>query len=228
MHVMYRLPPLLGVLLLGAAQYACAEGTLPDPVAPAVVGRPIHQIRPARAAHPKTTTAAPKTTTAPPKTATSQPKRARQAAATGKDDPPRPPAPVAIAPAPAPTPVQAAPVAQQTVQSPVVPPAQVVGNVGSSTHLVSSPARRGGYFSSDDELLVRRYYAAHPLSAQPAQWKIGEPIPPRAELTGVPDDVRAALPALPPGHQYVQVDGDVVLVALPSRVVIDGIGRTMR
>lgn len=52
--------------------------------------------------------------------------------------------------------------------------------------------------------------------------------PPRAALTGVPDEVRAALPLLPPGHQYVQLDGDVVLVAVQSRRVVDGISRSLR
>jgi Ni/Co efflux regulator RcnB len=44
----------------------------------------------------------------------------------------------------------------------------------------------------------------------------------------VPDDLRAALSALPAGHQYVEVDGDVVLVAVQSRVVVDGISRSAR
>ena len=44
-------------------------------------------------------------------------------------------------------------------------------------------------------------------------------------MTGVPDEVRARLPALPPGHQYVQLDGEVVLVAVASRMVVDGVSR---
>jgi hypothetical protein len=44
----------------------------------------------------------------------------------------------------------------------------------------------------------------------------------------VPDDLRAALPVLPPGHQYVQLDGEVVLVAVQSRMVVDGVSRGVR
>jgi hypothetical protein len=45
---------------------------------------------------------------------------------------------------------------------------------------------------------------------------------------GGPDDVRASLPVLPRGHQYVQLDGEVVLVAVQSRMVLDGVSRNMR
>ena len=103
-----------------------------------------------------------------------------------------------------------------------------MGNVGSGTQIASNAAAPTGRFTGKDLALVRRYYDAHPVSGQPAQWKIGEPIPPRAMLTGVPDDLRAALSGLPAGHQYVQVDGEVVLVAVQSRVVVDGISRSLR
>jgi hypothetical protein len=73
--------------------------------------------------------------------------------------------------------------------------------------------------------MVRRYYAAHPAAGERAAWKIGEPVPPKAVMSGVPDEVRAALPRVPPGHQYVQVNGEVVLLAVGSRMVVDGVSR---
>jgi Ni/Co efflux regulator RcnB len=97
-----------------------------------------------------------------------------------------------------------------------------------AARLASNPPGPRSYFSSKDQELVRRYYEAHPVVAHPAKWKAGEPIPAGVALTGVPDDVRAALPLLMPGYQYVQVDGEVVLVAVQSRTVLDGVSRTMR
>ena len=53
MHVMPRLPLLSGLLLLAVAPLAVAESPLPDPIAPAVIGRPLDKIGPARATRPK-------------------------------------------------------------------------------------------------------------------------------------------------------------------------------
>jgi len=198
MHPTIHFPPLAAFVLLLAAPFAGADSMLPlpDPVAPAVVGRPLDRIRPARPAHPKPVAA--------------KPVRREQVATAHQAMRTVPPTPVLVAPAPV----------QQAI------PAQQVPN--------QVPVRRiertgpGGYFSSKDHALVSRYYATHPASAQVAKWKPGEPIPPKSALTGVPDDLRAALSTLPPGHQYVEVDGDVVLVAVQSRVVVDGISRAMR
>lgn len=222
MHVLFRLPHLMGVLLLAAAPLAEAESPMPDPIAPAVIGRPLDRIRPARPVRQKPAPVRP---------------NSRKQVAASKKAAVRPHPPQAVARAPAPVQQKASvsqPVAQQAVAEPVRPRTEIVGNVGSGAHFVSKPLSvsrpfgPGAYFSNQDQELVRRYYAAHPASGQPTSWKIGEPIPPRAALTGVPDDLRAALTALPAGHQYVQVDGEVVLVAVQSRVVVDGISRNLR
>lgn len=214
MHVMFRLPHLMGALLLAATPFAGAESPMPDPIAPAVIGRPLHQIRPARPVRQKP--AAPKAN------------RPKQVAASKKAVPTRPPAPVAVAPAT----VQAAPASQHVPKlardDRADPRPQVAADVGTGTRLARKPLGPGAYFSSKDQTLVRRYYEAHPVSGRVTPWKIGEPVPPRAALTGVPDDLRAALPVLPPGHQYVQLDGEVVLVAVQSRMVVDGVSRTVR
>jgi len=194
MRALFRLPPLAGVLLLAAAPFAGADSPLPDPVAPAVIGRPLEQVRPARPVRQKP--------------AAAKPRRPATVTASRKAAPTRPSAPVAVAPAVAPA------VVQQAVAQRAVPPARAVDP--------------GAYFSSKDQALVRRYYEAHPVSGPLAPWKVGEPIPERAALTGVPDALRAALPVLPPGHQYVQLDDEVVLVAVQSRRVMDGVRRGVR
>jgi hypothetical protein len=214
MHVTFRLPYWTGMLLLAATPIAGAESPLPDPVAPAVIGRPLDQIRPARPVRQKPVAA--------------KPARPKQVAASDKAAPkPRVPT-VATAPAG----VQEAPAARQMAKQardyPAAPPTHVAGNVGSRTQLVPRAFGPGAYFSSSDQALVRKYYAMHPVPASEVKWKVGDPVPARAALTGVPDDLRAALPALPPGHQYVQLDGEVVLVAVHTRRVVDGVSRSMR
>jgi Ni/Co efflux regulator RcnB len=211
MHMPLRLPHLTGAVLLAATSFAGAEAPLPDPVAPAVIGRPLDQIRPARPVRAKPAAAKPK-----------------QVAAGNKAVPERPSAPVVVVPAA----VQQAPssqrIAKQAVDDRADPGTHVPDDVGKGTRLASKPLAPGAYFSGKHQALVRKYYEAHPVSGRVASWKIGEPVPPRTALTGVPDDLRAALPVLPPGHQYVQLDGEVVLVAVQSRMVVDGVSRGVR
>ena len=53
-------------------------------------------------------------------------------------------------------------------------------------------------------------------------------MPRKASVQGVPDELRARLPVVPPGLQYAQVDGEVVLLAVQSRMVVDGVSRSLR
>lgn len=186
MPLKFVLPQLAGVLLLASAALAAAESPLPDPIAPAVLGRPVDQIRPARPARPAP---AAKTT------------RPRPVAAAPKAAPARPAAVAAV-------PQRAA--VRQVVQQPRVQRAI------------------GAYFTDSEQALVRRYYEANPVPVRAPTWKAGETVPEKARMTGVPDDVRAGLPVLPRGLQYVQLDGDVVLVAVESRLVVDGVSRAVR
>ena len=66
---------------------------------------------------------------------------------------------------------------------------------GTGTRIGGKRLGPGAYFNSKVQALVRQYYEAHPASGGAANWKIGDPVPPRATLTGVPDGLRAALPA---------------------------------
>jgi hypothetical protein len=51
-------------------------------------------------------------------------------------------------------------------------------------------------------------------------------VPKEAAVTPVPSPLQASLPKLPPGHRYVQVGGEVLLIAAESRMVVDGISRS--
>ena len=218
----YRLPALLGVLLFTAAPVAVAETPLPDPVPPAVIGRPLDQIRPARPVRQKP--------------AATRAQRPKPVAATSKAVPKLTDEAVVVAP-PQAAPAAVAPpaAAQAAAQGGARPPkqeadradpqARVADNVGQGSEVGIKPTAPGVYFGIRDQALIRRFYASQPASGKGARWKIGEPVPPRVTMRGVPDEVRAALSPVPPGHQYVQLDDEVVLVAVPSRMVVDGIPR---
>ena len=214
MHVMFRLPILSGLLLLAGAPPAFAESPMPDPIPPAGVGRPLEQIRPWR---PLRATTAP--APAPrPKNAATQP-----APATTK---------VVRKPAAATKPV--VPVAAQD-QRPAkqavddrFDPRMRTDDVGKGTHLARKPLGEGAYFGDRHRLAVRDYYAQHPVRGATADWHIGEAVPSGVKFSPVPNDLLARLPALPPGHSYIQLGGEVVLIASGSKMVVDGISRSAR
>jgi Ni/Co efflux regulator RcnB len=218
----FRLSTLAGLLLLAATPFAGAETPMTDPVAPAVIGRPLDQIRPARAVRPKT--------------AAAKPYRPKPVVAINKAAPKPVHAPAAAAlpavaqatPVPSPSASPAASPAPKQEREQVDPRAAVVDNVGQGSAVGMQPTAPGIFFGVKEEALVRRFYATQPASGKAPQWKIGEPVPARAAMKGVPDAVRAALPPVPPGHQYVQLDDDVVLVAVPSRMVVDGVSRKVQ
>jgi hypothetical protein len=88
--------------------------------------------------------------------------------------------------------------------------------------MARQPLKPGAYFNDKARAAVRAYYAARPPKGAAASdsWKIGEPLP--AGSGPVPPGLLAKLPKLPPGHQYLQLHGDVLLVA-GSGMVVDAI-----
>jgi hypothetical protein len=99
-----------------------------------------------------------------------------------------------------------------------------LSEVGKGTHFARKPLATGAYFNDGARAAVAKYYAAHPVKAAPARrkWQVGAAL---AKGAGRPvtGELLAALPKLPPGHAYLDVGGDVVLVASESRMVVDGI-----
>jgi hypothetical protein len=254
MHLMSRSHFFSGALLLAAAPLALAQSyppPLPDPIPPAVIGKPLDEIRPAKPLHlpplpgakqvPNRNTAAP---SAPPSTKIArQPSAAPRAALpNSKPATPRAAAPNASAKSTtAPATAQAAPhgtapntaqlgaagqrPAKQAVDDRADPHAQLVG-VGSGTHFARKPLAPGVYFGDKQRTAVRKYYESHPASGAPAHWEIGQPVPNGVPLAPLPQGLLASLPAQPPGHRYVQLGGEVVLIATGSKMVVDGIPRS--
>lgn len=217
MRVMLRLPLLPGVLLLAGTQFALAESPLPDPLAPAVIGRPLEHMTPARPVREKL--------------AAAKPPRLRHAAArpAAATEGVRPPASVPHARAPGLA--QDAPATQRPAKDAVddrADPRMPVDDVGKGTHFARKPLGPGAYFGDRHRTAVRQYYEAHPVSGAAVHWQIGAPVPRGAPLTAVPKGLLASLPELPPGHRYAQLGGEVVLIAAGSKMVVDGISRSPR
>jgi Ni/Co efflux regulator RcnB len=240
MHVIFRSSFLPAVLLLAAAPLATAQSyppPLPDPIAPAVIGKPLDQIGPPKPLRlprspgakqaPKSTAARP----APPSTKIARQPAAGPHAAAPNTTARNTSAPNTAQPARATAPNTAQlgagsqRPAKQAVDDRADPHAQLVG-VGAGTHFARKPLAPGVYFGDKQRMAVRKYYEAHPVSGAPAHWEIGQPVPDGVRLTPVPQGLLASLPAQPPGHRYVQLGGEVVLIATGSKMVVDGIPRS--
>lgn len=212
----HRLPVLLALLLIGAggATLALAESPLPDPVAPAVIGRPLDQIRPARKVRPA---AAKPARPAKPRSVAreSSPAAVQKTAA-----PVAAPQPLALpgAEADLPLPRKAKQALDDREDNRVR-----ADDVGKGTHFARKPLGPGAYFGDKARIAVREYFEKHPVSGSAPRWQIGEALPAGQSVAAVPSAVRASLPKLPPGHQYLQVGGDILLVASGSKMVVDAI-----
>lgn len=236
------------VLLLAGAPAAFAEWPVDEPFAPAVAGRPLHEIRPARVARPKPMTLKPGTPkhaaarpAATAKPATPKPATARTVTAKAAKKPA--PAVQARAMGAAPALAMAAPAAAAMPVTQEVPAGQRAAKqtlddrfdgtvqfseVGKGIHFARKPLAAGAYFGDRHRSAVHKYYDEHPASGRAANWRIGEPVPRGAAVKALPGDLLASLPNLPPGHRYVQLGGDVVMIAEGSRMVVDGISRSAR
>ena len=100
-------------------------------------------------------------------------------------------------------------------------------------------ARQGVYFNDNHRAEVHRYYAEHygggkgcpPGLAkkhngcmppgQARKWDVGRPLPRDVVVYTVPQPVLTYLPPAPVGYRYQRVGGDLVLVHISDRVVVD-------
>ena len=100
-------------------------------------------------------------------------------------------------------------------------------------------------FGSNDRRIVSDYYGAqaragkcppglankHNACLPPAHtknWLKRYPLPPDVLYYNLPRDFHLPLPAPPPNHRYVQVAGDVLLIAVGSSMVVDAIEDILR
>ena len=100
--------------------------------------------------------------------------------------------------------------------------------------------RQGAYFSDRHRESVQHYYVSHcppghakkhecmPRDHVKRVWVVGQPLPPTVVLAPPPPQLVVGLPAPPVGHRYVEVAGDVLLIAVGSKMVVDGISGLSR
>ena len=101
--------------------------------------------------------------------------------------------------------------------------------------------REGAYFREEHRAAARRYYVEHyegpkvkkcpPGLAkknngcmppgQARKWAVGQPLPRDVVVYQVPQPVLVQLPPAPVGYRYERVGGDIVLVRINGRVVVD-------
>jgi Ni/Co efflux regulator RcnB len=104
----------------------------------------------------------------------------------------------------------------------------------------------GGYFNDRHRESVRTYYVQHygngkrcppglakknngclpPGHAK--RWQVGQPLARDVVYYSVPQPVLVRLPPQPQGYRYVHVGGDVLLIALGTLMVIDGMDGLLR
>ena len=117
-------------------------------------------------------------------------------------------------------------------------------DVGKGGKMARKDPAPGAYFNDRHREAVRTYYASHPGKncppglakknngcmppGQAKKWHVGEPLPTTVVYTPVPQVVLVKLPAVPPGYRYVDVAGDILLIAAGSRMVVDGINGLLR
>jgi hypothetical protein len=94
----------------------------------------------------------------------------------------------------------------------------------------------GAYFSDRNREVVHSYYASAGHGGkgcppglakknngcmppgQAKKWQIGQPLPPTVVVYPVPQQIVVGLPPVPVGHKYVQVAGDILLIAVTRAI----------
>lgn len=109
--------------------------------------------------------------------------------------------------------------------------------------------RQGGSatfsFSSDDRRIVSEYYGPRVRKGkcppglakknngcqppgQAKKWQKGQPLAKDIKYYELPRELRVRLPALPSNHRYVQIAGDILVIAAGTSMVIDAIEDILR
>lgn len=101
--------------------------------------------------------------------------------------------------------------------------------------------REGAYFSQEHRDVAHRYYVEHYSEGkarkcppglakknngcmppgQARKWAVGQPLPRDVVVYEVPRPILVQLPPAPVGYRYERVGGDIVLVRIGNRVVVD-------
>lgn len=108
--------------------------------------------------------------------------------------------------------------------------------------------RRGGVefsFGVDERRIVSEYYGTQARKGkcppglakknngclppgQAKQWQKGYPLAADIRYYELPRELRVRLPVPPPNHRYVQVAGDILLIAVGTSMVVDALEDILR
>jgi Ni/Co efflux regulator RcnB len=103
----------------------------------------------------------------------------------------------------------------------------------------------GIYFHDDSRRILGDYYGTQARAGkcppglakkgngclppgQARKWAKGRPLPADLRYYDLPHDLLVRLPAPPPRHRYVQIAGDVLLIAIGTSMVVDAVEDIMR
>jgi Ni/Co efflux regulator RcnB len=100
-------------------------------------------------------------------------------------------------------------------------------------------------FGSDERRIIRDYYGVEARKGncppglskknngclppgQAKKWRYGHPLSVDLRYYDIPYELRIRLPAPPQNHRYVQIAGDILLIAIGSSMVIDAVEDILR
>lgn len=100
-------------------------------------------------------------------------------------------------------------------------------------------------FSSEDRRIVLDYYAGQARAGkcppglakknngcqppgQAKKWQRGQPLPRNVAYRDLPAELSVRLRVPPPSHRYVQIAGDILMIAIATGIVVDAIEDIVR
>ncbi len=100
-------------------------------------------------------------------------------------------------------------------------------------------------FGSSDTRIIREYYGGQAAKGncppglakkgngcqppgQAKKWARGRPLPSDVRYYDIPNELRIRLPSPPLNHRYVQVAGDILLIAVGTSIVVDAMEDILR
>jgi hypothetical protein len=116
----------------------------------------------------------------------------------------------------------AAVLAQAKQERDAAAPAGQLSAVGQGERMGRKPLAPGAYVTTRHRPAAEAWLRKHRGRLGPADWEIGAPLPGGAPTRAAPADLRALLPAAPPGTRYL-LWGDAVLLVAQSRMVVDAV-----
>jgi hypothetical protein len=124
-------------------------------------------------------------------------------------------------------------------------PSTAVYADGKKNHSEVSSEKKSGTtvaltFTSSDRRIVTDYYSAQVRKGncppglakknngcqppgQAKKWQRGRPLPSDVTYYDLPRELSVRLPVPPPNHRYVQIAGDILMIAIGTSMVIDAI-----